>query len=159
MKIVLNCQILHKNLLGDISWLTDRREVLLFSWNSWSTSKTNELIIQQSVSRRKIGKVNIINISFFHLRATRTWISTLFCPLHLSAVSLVIRYFLLFLLCCWWGKHCCIYKSSYNISSISHLYSPPSSILLHHTPLDLMETFCGFSFLKEISKFVFEVPM
>jgi hypothetical protein len=42
-------------------------------------------------------------------------------------VYVYLIYFLLFLLLYWMGVHCGIYKSSYHISNISYLHSPPPS--------------------------------
>jgi hypothetical protein len=46
-----------------------------------------------------------------------------------------LMYFLYFLLLCWVGVHCGIYKSSYNISNISHLNSPPPLFFFISSPL------------------------
>jgi hypothetical protein len=44
----------------------------------------------------------------------------------------------LFLLLCWVGVHCGIYKSSYNVSNISYLNSLPSTILLYPLLLPIL---------------------
>jgi hypothetical protein len=46
------------------------------------------------------------------------------------AIQRILFIFSFFLLLCWVGVHCDIYKSSFNISDISYLNSP-----LHHSPL------------------------
>jgi hypothetical protein len=49
----------------------------------------------------------------------------------ISTSGFLLFLFYLVLLFYWVGIHCDIYKSSYNISNISHLNSPPSTIILY----------------------------
>jgi hypothetical protein len=44
---------------------------------------------------------------------------------HLTTKVIFLFVFIFFELSCWVGAHCGIYKSSYNISDISYLNSPP----------------------------------
>jgi hypothetical protein len=53
----------------------------------------------------------------------------------ISTSGFLLFLFYLVLLFYWVGIHCDIYKSSYNISNISHLNSPPSTIILYCPPL------------------------
>jgi hypothetical protein len=61
--------------------------------------------------------------------------SSIFYPM------LIFIYFIYFLLLCWVGLHCRIYKSSYNISNISCLNSPPPPFSFIHSCLASWNSF------------------
>jgi hypothetical protein len=54
--------------------------------------------------------------------------------------------FIFFLLLCWVGVHCSIYKSSYNISNVSYLNTPPQLLSLIPPSTDSWNSFNKYHF-------------